>query len=229
MLVAELRRRAGGTPRVFFHSCSIGAEPYSLALWYLHRAGGAPLPVVEASDIEETFLDVARTGVYPRAILDGMSAEEQGWFEPVDDEFVRVPEAARALVRFHPAQSFLQPLPGGPYDVVLAMNSLTYVSPKEQSEAIALMADGARHLLGLSAFHPDSIKDDILRVGFAPVDERRREIHEAWKGRRVVAVPARGTPEYSWQLPPFEHPVEDREYRFSSLFARAAEAGLESH
>ena len=225
VLTMELRRRSPGAPRVFFHSCSIGAEPYSLALWYLHRAGEGPLPVIEASDIEETFLEVARAGVYPRAILDGMSAEEQSWFETVDDEFVRVPEAARALVRFHPAQSFLEPLPGGPYDAVLAMNSLTYVSPPEQCEAISLMADGARCLLGLSAFHPDTIKRDLTLVGFEPLAERRRDIHEAWKGRRVAVAPLPGTPEYSWQLPPFEHPVEDSEYRFSSLFERAGKAG----
>lgn len=221
VLVSELRRHTQA-PKIFFHSCSIGAEPYSLALWYLHRAGDAPPPVIEATDIEATFLETARTGIYPRSILNGMSPEEQGWFEPVDDERVRVPEAARSLVRFLPAQSFLDPLPGGPYDAVLAMNSLTYVSPAEQSLAISLMSVGARHLLGLSAFHPDTIREDVARVGFAPIAQRRREIHDAWQGRRVAVAPAPGTPEYSWRLPPFDHPVADRDYRFSSLFARLA-------
>ncbi|NDC73957.1 hypothetical protein EBZ70_01400 [bacterium] len=210
-------------PRIFFHACSVGAEPYSLALWYLHRAQhkSTLLPLIEATDVEPAFLEVARAGIYPKTILDGMTQEERSWFEILPDDLVRVPAAARELVRFRDAQSFLDPINDGPYDAVLAMNALTYVSPEEQSVAIRHMANRALHVLGLSAFHPDSIRDNIRSVGFEYVDARAEEIHEAWVERRVSLAPQPGTPEYSWQLPPFSHPVPDREYRFCSLFARA--------
>lgn len=210
-------------PRIFFHACSVGAEPYSLALWYLHRAQHQTtlLPIIDATDVEPAFLNVARTGIYPRSILEGMTEEERSWFEILPDDLVRVPAAARELVRFRDAQSFLEPINDGPYDAVLAMNALTYVSPDEQSIAIRHMADRAFHVLGLSAFHPDSIRDDIKRIGFEPVEARAEEIHEAWVERRVAHPPQPGTLEYSWQLPAFSYAVPDREYRFCSLFARA--------
>lgn len=224
LLADTLEDRCNGRPRIFFHACSVGAEPYSLALWYLHRANHrtTALPIIHATDVEPSFLRVARAGTYPRSVLDGMTAEEQSWFECLPGDLVRVPAAARDLVHFKPAQSFLEPIPDGPYDAVLAMNALTYVPPDQQSLAILQMAGHATHLLGLTAFHPDSIRADIDRAGFTPVTDRAEEIHESWVERRVAQAPQPATAEYSWQLPAFHSAVADRDYRFSSLFARAA-------
>jgi chemotaxis methyl-accepting protein methylase len=65
--------------RVFVHACSVGAEPYSLAMWSLHRAWPlAPRRVeIVASDIEPAFLETARRGVYPNEVLDPLTDEER--------------------------------------------------------------------------------------------------------------------------------------------------------
>jgi hypothetical protein len=221
-LVAELGERCPRRPRVFFHACSVGAEPYSFAIWCLneHERTGRHPPLIVATDIAPAFLSTAREALYPRSVVEGMTDAERRWFEPVEGGQVRVAAAVRELVSFVPPQSFLEPAGGGAYDAVLAMNALTYVTPAEQTLAVRSMAGDTRHLLGLTAFHPDTIRADLEAVGFEPVLARQREIHAAWGDRCVGVLPPVGAPEYSWQLPPFDTVVPDREYRFGALFAR---------
>jgi len=225
-LATELGQRCPERPRVFFHACSIGAEPYSLAIWYLNDAAstGRPAPAIFATDIAPAFLEMARAAQYPRSILTGMTDKERRWFEPAANGLVRVSAAVRKLVEFAPPQSFMNPLGGDLYDAVLAMNALTYVTPAEQTQAIRTMAGSARHLLGLTAFHPDTIRADIESIGFAPVLAGQREIHGGWGDRCVAVSPPAGTPEYSWQLQHFDTALPDREFRYCSLFARKGTA-----
>jgi hypothetical protein len=209
--------------RVFVHACSVGAEPYSLALWCLHRPWPlAPRHVeIVASDIELAFLETARQGIYPRDVLDPLTDEERSWFVE-ESEGVRVPASTRALVRFLPPMSFVNGDPGEDFDAVLIMNGLTYVTPDDQRRAILLASRRARRVLGLTAFHPDSIKLDVTDAGFAPVDRALPEIHAGWGDRVTTAAIDPGTPNYSFQLPPFSVEVPEYRYRFCALFTRVA-------
>jgi chemotaxis methyl-accepting protein methylase len=226
LLVAELRERCGENPRVFVHACSVGAEPYSLALWCLHRAGTPMAPAITATDLNPSFLAAARAGVYPESVLQGMTEEERGWFETGSPGEVQVPEAARRRVEFLPPHSFLEPLEAR-YDAVLILNALTYVQPGEQSSAIRQAGRAARHLMALTAFHPDSIRADVEATGFEPVLRNQRLIHEAWGDRLVPHPVPPDRPEYSWMLPPFETPAPDPEFRFCAVFARPDPAGTQ--
>jgi hypothetical protein len=231
ILSRQLSLRCAGTPRVLFHACSVGAEPYSLGAWWC-RHYDRPIDIV-ATDIDERFLEVAREAIYPEGAIEGLDSRERLDFETRKDGRIRVADAVRRLVRFLPARSFLTCVEGERFDAVLIMNALTYVTPREQSVAIAGAAVNARHLLGLTAFHPDSIATDLASNGFAPLRDRQREIHDAWGDRLVTDLPKRGTPEYSWQLPSFDTAMPDRDTRFCSLFARCnaeapAAAGITS-
>src|SRR5262245_50824704 len=121
--------------RVLFHACSVGAEPYSFALWCLHHTWPAVPRRVEmvCTDLKPEFLEIARRGVYPASVLETMTDEERGWFER-HAEGARVPDAARALSRFLPPMSFVDGDPGDDFDAVLIMNALTYVTPGEQHQ-----------------------------------------------------------------------------------------------
>src|SRR5438132_9896345 len=59
--LAELVARCGRRPRVLFHACSVGSEPYSFALWCRHHASGAAslTPTITATDVNPTFLAAA--------------------------------------------------------------------------------------------------------------------------------------------------------------------------
>lgn len=184
-------------------------------------------PAITATDLNPSFLEAARAGIYPESVQQGMTEAERGWFEIGSTGEVRVPEAARRLVEFLPPQSFLEPIKER-YDAVLLLNALTYVSPAEQSFAIRHAGAAAEHLMALSAFHPDSIRADLEATGFEPVLQSQRLIHEAWGDRRVPQPVSPERPEYSWMLPPFETPVADPEFRFCALFARSPTEGASS-
>jgi len=175
-------------------------------------------PTITATDLNPSFLEAARAGVYPEVVLEGMTAEERSWFEPAGTGEVRVPDATRRQVEFLPPRSFLDPLDAR-YDAVLLLNALTYVSPAEQSLALQHAAAASRHLLALTAFHPDTIRADLGSAGFEPVLEDQRLIHEAWGDRLAPHPVPEDRPEYSWRLPPFDTAVPDRTYRFCSLSA----------
>lgn len=222
-LFSLLQAEEGKPIKILVHACSVGAEPYSLALWWLHkvipeRPGLGEIEIV-ATDINAEFLGFARQGSYPESVLAGMTSEEQSWFEHANGSVV-VPEQARRLVRFLGPMSFVGGDPGEQFDAVLIMNALTYVSPAEQTVALTLCGGYTRKILAITAFHPDSVRDDMVRIGFKPVMDRHRQIHEAW-GDRLSMVPiSPGSPDYSWKLPPYDDTVSDYAWRFGVLFQR---------
>lgn len=218
-----LDSRCAGRIKILVHASSVGAEPYSLALWWLNRV----LPRcnnhldidIAATDIDSGFLAFSRLASYPDGLLAGMTEEEQSWFEKNEGQIV-VPSRARNLVRFLRPMSFVDGNPGEVFDAVLVMNALTYVSVADQSDALDRWAGYARHVLAATAFHPDSIMSDLVRAGFTPCMANHRTIHEAW-GDRLVAKPvARESPDYSWRLPPYDSSVSDHAYRYGSIFLR---------
>lgn len=205
---------------ILVHAASVGSEPYSLALWWLHKARNPSKPLrIYAADLDTAFLEAAERGVYPVDVLAGMTAEERGWFERCD-EGVRVPERVRKMVTILPAMSFVDGEPGGAYDAVLVMNALTYVSAEQQAIAIRNISSYATHIIALTAFHPDSIGQDIEQAGFSPYLESQEQIHAAWGDRLSIQPIDPGSAEYSWRLPPFDSTLPDHEYRFCSIFVR---------
>lgn len=208
--------------RVLFHACSVGAEPYSLALWWRRHAPPAEVDALEidAVDVEAEFLAAARRAVYPVTILDGLTAEERGWFSAAADD-VRVSEPARAMVRLLPPRSFVTAEATDDYDAILIMNALTYVSADEQRRAITGAARRARHVVGLTAFHPDTIEADVRAAGLAPWPGRQRAIHAAWGDRLVDGPVAPESPYYSFQLPRHFVDGADAAYRYTALFTPA--------
>ena len=214
--------------KILVHACSVGAEPYSLALWWMHRiapAGGNGSGIrIVATDVDPGFLEFAKCAVYPLGLLAGMGKEERDWFDVSGDE-IRVPEEAMRLVRFLEPMSFVNGELDEQFDAVLIMNALTYVSVSEQSSAIERLALCSPSVLGVTAFHPDSIRDDLVRQGFAPCMRNHQLIHESWGDRLSRQLVSPESPDYSWRLPPYDMSVADYAYRFGSLFIKSQLVG----
>lgn len=213
----------GKRVKVLVHACSVGAEAWSLALWWLHKIQptwrGVVTLDIAATDIDPSFLEYAQQGVYPATLLEGMTQEEKSWFLREGDS-ISVPDAARHLVRFLPTTNFVCDAADEAFDAVLIMNALTYVTAKEQSMALAMSAKNARHVMGITAFHPDSIYDDLARIGFSPCMQSHQVIHEAWGDRLSSAKLEPDSPDYSWRLPPYETNSPDYSFRYGTLFVR---------
>jgi chemotaxis methyl-accepting protein methylase len=212
---------ATGQRRVtlFVHAASVGAEPYSLALYHRHRKAQAFELAIQATDINASFLEIAHRGSYPAEVARGLTPEELTWFLPRDGA-LHVPDEAKAMVRFLPPMDFVRQKPEGEFDAVMIMNALTYVTPAEQHAAIQQAAACARSLLALTAFHPDSIRADIEAAGFEPLMTRHEAIHQAWGDRLATAPIDPGSAEYSWKLPPYDTRVPDHPWRFGAIFRR---------
>jgi len=218
-----LRSKQEGPIKILVHACSVGAEVWSLALWWLHKTQPACATVtsldIAATDIDPNFLDYAQQGIYPKSLLVGMTQDEQSWLVQQEQTFC-VPDAARKIVRFLPAMNFISEAPEECFDAVLAMNTLTYVSPDEQTLALRTLSGRAKHLLGVTAFHPDSIANDLSALGFQPCMQAHQRIHEAWGDRLSPTKIAPDHPDYSWRLPPYEALSNDYAFRYGSLFVR---------
>lgn len=218
-----LESRCAGRIKILVHASSVGAEPYSLALWCLNRvfrqrANRFDIDIA-ATDIDSGFLAFSQLASYPDGLLAGMTEEEQSWFERNEGQIV-VPSRARNLVRFLLPMSFVDGAPGEVFDAVLVMNALTYVSAADQAIALDRWAGYTRHVLAATAFHPDSIMDDLIRSGFTPCMDNHRDIHEAWGDRLTMKPVAPDSPDYSWRLPPYDPSVSDHAYRYGSIFLR---------
>lgn len=220
-LMDELAALGRPQVRVLVHAASIGAEPYSLALWHLHRMAPRFGLQIHATDINAHFLAHAQKGEYPADLARGLTQQEGAWFDR-DGEVLRVPAAARSLVHFLPPMDCVRQRPPGQFDCVLIMNALTYVTPAEQSAAIANAAQSGCALLGLTAFHPDSIRADIDAVGFEPVMTSHQLIHESWGDRLTDRPIDPASAEYSWRLPPYDASAADAPWRFGAVFRRKA-------
>lgn len=207
--------------RVMFHSCSVGAEPYSFAItWQNQKQQPLPELRIDTTDIEPNFVETAKKALYQDHILESMSADEQRLFERVGGDQVRPIKSIRDIITFREPSSLLDFAAGDPYDAVFAMNVLTYLTEAQQTEAIQKMAQYARHYLCVTAFHPDQIQADIRKIGFAPVTDNLAEIHNAWGDRLRPGGAKKGTPEYSWVLPEFETVSKDFEWRYCAIFRR---------
>ncbi len=205
--------------RVFVHAASVGAEPYSLALCWMHRWRSAFELEIVATDINAHFLEAARQGVYPQQVGAGLTEEERSWFVQ-EAQTLRIPDEVRERVSFLAPMDFVRGRPEGEFDAVLIMNALTYVTPAEQHAAIRLAASYAGSLLALTAFHPDSIRADVEAAGFEPLLRNHELIHQGW-GDRLTSQPIdTASSEYSWKLPPYDAAHPDYAYRFGALFVR---------
>ncbi len=222
-LMELLEQRQGRPLRILFHAGSIGAEVYSFVVYALRTGLADRCPMeIYTTDLNPQFLRFAEEACYPAEVLNSFSEEERNWFERVEDGVVRPVEAVRRRVWFLPACSFVDAVPpeGEVFDVVFILNALTYVTPDQQAECLQNVARYNTDLLVACAFHPDTIRRDLLANGYVPITTRIAEIHNSWTERiRSGELPPPESPDYSWVIPPFSE-VPEFEFRFCSIFQR---------
>ncbi|MEO8481658.1 MAG: CheR family methyltransferase [Acidobacteriota bacterium] len=220
LLMRRLAAYPGRRITVLFHASSIGAEPYSFAMYCrMHGLAATRDLDIRATDIDPHFLEFAREARYSESILATMTDAEREQFE-IGDGWVRPVAAVRAMVHVLPPVSFVDAVFDEAFDVVFVTNAITYVSPADQTIALANIARYNRGYLVASAFHPDSIERDLRHTGYVPVQDDIEAIHESWDERRRDEPVAPGSPEYSWVLPRFSR-IEGYEYRYCALFRRS--------
>lgn len=230
VLLDELDEVAGPEVRVLVHAASIGAEVYSLAIAMMTDPRFRDRAIrIDATDIEPAFVEFAGAGRYPLEILGGLDARERHWFRQAGDSQVEIVPELRERVRMLPPASVQGFETEETYDAVLAMNALIYVEAADQWKAIERIGRYNTGLLGLTAFHMDTIRPDVEEAGYVPVTTDISAIHDGWTDRRVRTAGSEIKPGvifHSWSLPAFSE-IEDWQFRYCSIFRKRDSLALD--
>ncbi|MGI8745831.1 MAG: chemotaxis protein CheB [Bryobacteraceae bacterium] len=169
--------------RVWVPGCATGEEVYSLAICLselIHKLGLSPRLQVFGTDISDTALETARSGIYTPIIAQDVSAERlERFFREVDGGF-QVSKAIRELCIFA-RQDLTKDPPFSRLSLVSCRNVLIYLDSVLQNKVIPIfhysLNPGGLLLLGTAEtiasfgelFDPVDNRNKIFARKFAPV------------------------------------------------------------
>ncbi|VVD84366.1 CheR-type MCP methyltransferase [Pandoraea aquatica] len=162
--------REGQALRLLSLPCSTGEEPYSMAMTMFDAGLGANDFTIDALDISERALTVAREGLYGRNSFRGPPGTmlfRDRYFTPEDESF-RVISALRTQVRWHSGNLFDPSLVDrlGTFDYVFFRNVLIYFDRDGQRRAIAALEQLMR--MGATLFAGPAEGGTLTSNGLAP-------------------------------------------------------------
>lgn len=150
--------------RVWSAGCSLGHEPYSLAIIIKEWEDRIPLPKVEiiATDLSASFIDHAKRGLYGQNEMEGRLTPSQiaRHFKQVEGDW-QVDVSLRNMVKFQIFNLLDDLKPLGFFDLILCRNILKYFEPlirlkiiKEMTQVLnpqgCMVLGGTETLLGLT-------------------------------------------------------------------------------
>ncbi len=167
-------RSADEPVRVWVAGCSTGEEAYTIALLlreHMETLRVAPRVQIFATDIDESALEIARSGRYPAPLLRDLSPERLARFFIKDGESYVTTKALRELCAFS-AHSIIRDPPFSRIDLISCRNLLIYLGPELQKRVLPLFHYALRPggFLFLGTSETVSQHADL----FAPVDKAQR-------------------------------------------------------
>lgn len=121
--------------RVWSAGCSIGAEPYSVAM-LLAESDPLGQHHVLGTDLDASVLAVAREGVYAEDKLKGLTPARRHQFFTVEDARWRVGERIRRQVHFRQHNLLTDPYPGQQH-LILCRNVVIYFTEERKNQVYA--------------------------------------------------------------------------------------------
>jgi two-component system CheB/CheR fusion protein len=190
-------RRPQGPIRAWVAGCSTGEEVYSVAicLTELFAGGEGKAPVqIFATDINETALEFARSGIYPQSIVNDISAARLARFFISTDRGYQVNKSLRECCIFARHDLAKDP-PFSRLDLVSCRNVLIYMDVVLQKRIIPM-------------FHYSLKPGGFLLLGSAEALAGNSDLFEVvdkqHKLFRRQLQPVRFTPEFEVNRPPEE-------------------------
>ncbi|MBN1346932.1 MAG: ATP-binding cassette domain-containing protein [Phycisphaerae bacterium] len=206
--------------RVRCWECSIGAEPYTVAIESARRKDRQYVLAIEGLDRDpelvqgavqaeynETELFYNGFGRMPRDLLDAYFEENaEGNYVLCDEVRFRVLFGVGDILSKDCTR-----LP--PAEVLLCQNTLMHMPPADATRALANLisqaAPGA--VVALAGTDPDLLVEAVQEYALQPITDRIEEIHDGWRFRR-------SRPDAPWGLRPIDRSEKDWEIRNCSLF-----------
>jgi two-component system CheB/CheR fusion protein len=175
-LIPELFRgkTASDTVRVWVPACATGEEAYSIAMLLSEHARTLDDPPglqIFATDLDEEVLMQARSGAFPEAISEDVSADRLRRYFVTDGPGYRVRRELREMV-LYAVHDVLKDSPFSRLDLISCRNLLIYLNRDAQLRAFDIfhfaLRSGGRLFLGTS----ESV-DDAKQL-FGPIDKKHR-------------------------------------------------------
>jgi chemotaxis methyl-accepting protein methylase len=216
-------RPRGSTLRIAVLGCSIGVEVYSI-LWTLRSVRSDLNIAVNAVDISEEVLSIARAGIYSPAASELVHSsiferltktETQEMFDWVGQEG-RIKPWLRGGIEWTVGDVSDPKLNGdlGPQDLVVANNFLCHMDAPSAERClrnlVRLLKTGG--YLFVSGVDLDTKTKIALDLGWKPISELRTEIHD---GDPLVRD---DWPFEWWGLEPLDRGRDDWETRYAAVF-----------
>ena len=167
-------KQGDDTVRVWVAGCATGEEAYSVAMLlreYAEKMDAPPKLQVFATDLDESAIQTARAGIYPKTIVADVSAVRLQRFFTKHTHGYRVQSALREIVLFA-LHDLLKDPPFSRLDLVTCRNLLIYLNRDAQGRAFDVFHYGLadRGLLMLST---SESADEAARL-FEPLDKKHR-------------------------------------------------------
>lgn len=159
--------------KIWSAGCSMGAEPYSMAMLLLEMAPRGTHAIL-ATDVDQTILDRAKAGRgYLASDLRNVGADRMNrWMKPEADGRYAIGPALRPVIRFQKHDLLNDPYPRGPFDLVACRNVVIYFT-EEAKERIyegfvgALRPGGVLFIGGTEAImRPQTLGLSVVGPGF---------------------------------------------------------------
>ena len=114
----------GKSLKIWSAACSIGCEPYSMAIM-LKNCNGSRRSKIIATDIDNTILGKARRGVYTANEVKNVSKSDLSkYFVKKDDEYI-IDSSIKSLVQFRKHDLILDDYEDG-FDIIICRNVVIY-------------------------------------------------------------------------------------------------------
>jgi two-component system CheB/CheR fusion protein len=170
----ERKRGVEDSVRVWVAGCATGEEAYSVAIVLregMAAAGVAPELQIFASDIDDSALQLARTGRYPLAIENDVSPERLEQFFVKEDGTYRVRSVLRESCVFA-RHNIIRDPPFSRLDLISCRNLLIYMNSELQQKLIPIL----HYALSPDGYLFLGPSENVSQHGalFAPVDKKGR-------------------------------------------------------
>lgn len=165
-------------PRLWSCGCASGEEPFSLAILWRETCPGGPVNIL-ATDIDPVVLARAEAGLYAPGSLREMPPELRGRYFRPEKGGLRLSERVRGMVELRRHDLAAEPVPGGPFDLILCRNlAFTYFAEAARVEValklVASLSPGGWLAVGRKERLPQGVTG-LLEAGY-PGLYRRSEI-----------------------------------------------------
>ena len=163
--------------RIWVAGCATGEEAYSMAICLQEQLGDRASVMkiqIFATDISETAIAKARTGIYRQSELDGISTSRlQQFFVKLDGNY-QVSKSIRDMCVFA-HHNLLKDPPFSKIDLVSCRNVMIYLEPVLQKRA-------------LTTFHYSLVEDGYLMLGKSESIGNSTDIFTAYNSNEKIYV-----------------------------------------